>query len=56
MRSSPRIERIYEVTGDYDLVSVFSAPILEGINKSIENIRKMEGVIKTNTLIVLHTI
>jgi len=52
----PKMERIYEVTGDYDLVCVFSAPILEGINKSIEEIRKMEGVIKTNTLIVLHTI
>lgn len=50
------IERIYEVTGDYDIVSVFSSPTIEGINQSIEDIRKIEGVVKTNTTIVLRTL
>jgi DNA-binding Lrp family transcriptional regulator len=52
----PGMERIYEVTGDYDIVSVFSSPNIEGINQSIEEIRMIEGVIKTNTIIVLRTI
>ena len=50
------IERIYEVTGDYDIVRVFSSPTIEGINQSIEDIRKIEGVVKTNTTIVLRTL
>ena len=50
------IERIYEVTGEYDIVSVFSSPTIEGINQSIEDIRKIEGVVKTNTTIVLRTL
>jgi len=37
------MEKIYEVTGDYDIMSVFSSPTIEGINQSIEEIRKIGG-------------
>ena len=50
------VERIYEVTGEYDIVMVSSGGSIEGINKVIEDIRKIEGVEKTNTIIVLRTI
>ena len=50
------VERIYEVTGEYDIVMVSSGSSIEGINKVIEDIRKIEGVEKTNTIIVLRTI
>lgn len=50
------VERIYEVTGEYDIVMVSSGGNIEGINKVIEDIRKIEGVEKTNTIIVLRTI
>lgn len=52
----PGVERIYEVTGEYDIVSVILSPAIEGINHSIEEIRKIEGVVKTNTVIVLRTV
>jgi len=51
----PGIERIYEVTGEYDIVSVVSSASIEGINQCIEDIRKIDGVVKTNTVIVLRT-
>jgi len=50
------VERIYEVTGEYDIVMVSSGGNIEGINKVIEDIREIEGVEKTNTIIVLRTI
>ena len=50
------VERIYEVTGEYDIVMVSSGSSIEGINKVIEDVRKIEGVEKTNTIIVLRTI
>ena len=50
------VENIYEVTGEYDIVMVSSGSNIEGINKVIEDIRKIEGVEKTNTIIVLRTL
>ncbi|MBD3172237.1 AsnC family transcriptional regulator [Candidatus Bathyarchaeota archaeon] len=50
------VERIYEVTGEYDIVMVSSGNNIESINHVIEDIRKIEGVEKTNTIIVLRTI
>ena len=50
------IEKIYEVTGEYDIVMVSSGSSIEGINKIIEDVRKIDGVEKTNTIIVLRTI
>jgi len=51
----PAVERIYEVTGEYDIVVVVSSPNIEGVNQCIEEFRGIEGVLKTNTMIVLHT-
>ena len=50
------VERIYEVTGEYDIVMVSSGSSIEAINKVIEDVRKIEGVEKTNTIIVLRTL
>ena len=50
------VERIYEVTGEYDIVMVSNGSNIESINKVIEDIRKIPGVEKTNTIIVLRTI
>ena len=49
------IERIYEVTGEYDIIVVVSSSSIEGVNHCIENIREIDGVVKTNTMIVLRT-
>jgi DNA-binding Lrp family transcriptional regulator len=50
------VERIYEVTGEYDITLVSHGSNIESINKVIEDIRKIDGVEKTNTIIVLRTI
>jgi Lrp/AsnC family transcriptional regulator for asnA, asnC and gidA len=50
------IERIYEVTGEYDIFCVVSSRDIEGVNQCIEDIRKIDGVVKTNTIIVLRTL
>ena len=50
------VERIYEVTGEYDIVMVSHGSNIENINKVIEDIRKINGVEKTNTIIVLRTV
>jgi len=50
------VEKIYEVTGEYDVIIVVSNPNIEGINHAIEDVRMIEGVVKTNTMIVLRTI
>jgi Lrp/AsnC family transcriptional regulator of lysine biosynthesis len=50
------VETIYEVTGEYDIVTVVSSPSIEELNHTIEDIRIIKGVVKTNTIIVLRTI
>ncbi len=50
------VERVYEVTGEYDIMLVSSSVNIDGINQCIEDIRKIKGVKKTNTIIVLRTI
>jgi Lrp/AsnC family transcriptional regulator of lysine biosynthesis len=52
----PGVEKIYEVTGEYDVVTVVSSSSIEGLNQTIEEIRVIDGVVKTNTVIVLRTV
>ncbi|MCW3990395.1 MAG: Lrp/AsnC family transcriptional regulator [Candidatus Bathyarchaeota archaeon] len=56
MEALSGIESIYEVTGEYDIVCVVSQRDIEGLNQTIEEIRKLDGVVKTNTVIVLRTL
>lgn len=50
------VERVYEITGEYDIVAVVSSSNIEGVNQCIEEIRGIEGIVKTNTMIVLRTL
>jgi DNA-binding Lrp family transcriptional regulator len=50
------VERVYEVTGEYDIMLVSSSVNIDDINSCIEDIRKIVGVEKTNTIIVLRTV
>ncbi|HET9612647.1 MAG: Lrp/AsnC family transcriptional regulator [Nitrososphaeraceae archaeon] len=50
------LEVIYEITGQYDIAAVISAPSISEINKCIDEVRKTEGVSDTNTVIILKTI
>lgn len=47
---------IYEITGQYDVAVILSAPSISEINKCIDDVRKTDGVHDTNTVIILRTL
>ncbi|MFA5571648.1 MAG: Lrp/AsnC family transcriptional regulator [Candidatus Bathyarchaeia archaeon] len=49
----PNVETLYEVTGEYDIVTVISGMNVEEVDECIEKIRRVDGIMKTNTMIVL---
>lgn len=51
----PGIEVVYEITGQYDIATIIAAPAIAEINKCIDDVRKIEGVSDTNTVIILKT-
>ncbi len=51
----PNVETIYEVTGEYDIVAVIGGMNVVEVNECIEKIRRVEGIMKTNTMIVLRS-
>ena len=50
------VKTIYEITGQYDICVIVRAPNITEINKCIDDLRKISGVIDTNTVIILKTI
>jgi len=55
VRNTLGVERVYELSGEYDLLAAISGENIESINDSIDKIRHVKGISKTNTLIVLKT-
>ena len=49
------VKVVYEITGQYDIAAIIAAPAIADINKCIDNIRKIEGVSDTDTVIILKT-
>ena len=49
------IDVIYEITGQYDIAVIISAPTVSEINSYIDDVRKINGVSDTNTVIILKT-
>ena len=47
---------VYEITGQYDITTIISAPSIEGINGTIDALRKIRGVADTNTVIILRKV
>ncbi len=50
------VKSIYEITGQYDIVTILQAPNIADINKYIDDIRSVKGVTNTNTVIVLNKV
>ena len=44
---------IYEITGQYDVAVIISADSINEINSSIDEIRRIQGVSNTDTVIIL---
>ena len=56
IQAIPNVETIYEVTGEYDIVAVIGGMNIMEVNECIEKIRTVEGIMKTNTMIVLRSL
>jgi len=50
------VEKVYEITGQYDAFAVILLNSMTELNRCIEEIRKTEGVRDTNTAIVLRVV
>lgn len=50
------VKTVYEITGQYDIATIINAPNIPAINFSIDALRKIPGVIDTNTVIILRKI
>ncbi len=47
------VEAVYEVSGLYDIVAIIKSSDVSDLNNCIDEIRKIDGVESTNTLVVL---
>ena len=50
------VKTVYEITGQYDISVIIRAQSITEINSCIDELRKIQGVIDTNTVIILRTI
>lgn len=50
------IKTVYEITGQYDITAIISAPSINEINSSIDALRKIPGVTDSNSVIILRTL
>jgi DNA-binding Lrp family transcriptional regulator len=50
------VKTVYEITGQYDITTIISASNITDINNSIDALRKITGVVDTNTVIILRKI
>jgi len=50
------VKTVYEITGQYDITTIMSATNIAEINSTIDALRKIPGVVDTNTVIILRQI
>ncbi|CAD6524707.1 HTH-type transcriptional regulator LysM [Candidatus Nitrosarchaeum limnium] len=50
------VKTVYEITGQYDITTIISATNISEINNSIDALRKIPGVIDSNTVIILRKV
>ncbi len=50
------VEGVYEITGEYDILSNISGQNITEVNGCIDEIRRINGVSNTNTIIILKAI
>jgi DNA-binding Lrp family transcriptional regulator len=56
LKSVKGVETIYETTGPFDIAAIIKGASISEVNKSFEEIRRLDGVLKTETTIILRTI
>jgi len=53
---SPNVNAVYDVTGEYDAMIVAQFKSREELNEFVKNLLAMDGVKRTNTMLVLNTL
>jgi len=56
LKSVKGVQTIYETTGSFDIAAIIRGASISEVNKSVEEIRRLDGVLKTETTIILRTI
>ena len=56
MRGVKGVETVYETAGQFDIAAIVTGANITEVNKTIEGIRRIDGIIGTNTTMVLRTI
>lgn len=56
IRAVQGVQTIYETTGSFDIAAIIKGPNIAEVNKSVEEIRRISGVLNTNTTIILRTL
>ena len=56
LKGVPGVEVVYETAGQFDIAVLVKGANIVEVNRSIEGIRRVGGVINTNTTMVLRTI
>ena len=51
----PNVETVYEVTGQYDIAVIISGLNIAEVDECLEKIRRVDGVVNTNTMIILRS-
>lgn len=56
LKELKNVEVVHEITGQFDIAVFISASNIAEINRCIDDIRKVEGVLTSNTVIILRTL
>jgi len=56
IKGVPGVETIFETTGSFDIATIIKGSNIAEVNGSVEEIRRIDGVLNTNTSIILRTI
>jgi DNA-binding Lrp family transcriptional regulator len=55
LKNFHNVETVYETTGQYDIAAIISGLNIVEVNECIEEIRRVKGVVSTNTMIILRS-
>ena len=55
LKKFPYVETVYEITGQYDIAVIISGLNITEVDECLEKIRRLDGVVNTNTMIILRS-
>ncbi len=56
VRGVKGVEAVYETAGQFDVAALVKGADIVEVNRTVEGIRRIEGVVNTNTTMVMRTI